>query len=71
VCGEIVARLKPHASRVRTLTWDNGKDMVEHPRIAAGRNAQVYFAHLYAARERDTTENPFGLLVSTFLSSAT
>jgi IS30 family transposase len=53
------------------LDVDNGKDMVEHPRIAAGRNAQVYFAHPYAAWERDTTENPFGLLVSTFLSSAT
>ncbi|HKF93739.1 MAG TPA: hypothetical protein VKB96_03885 [Gammaproteobacteria bacterium] len=61
-CGEIVARLKAHASRVRTLTWDNGKDMVEHACIAAGLNAQVYFTHPYAARERDTNENPFGLL---------
>jgi IS30 family transposase len=53
------------------LDMDNGKDMVEHPRIAAGRNAQGYFAHPYAAWERDTTENPFGLLVGTSPSSAT
>ncbi|MCK0183913.1 IS30 family transposase, partial [Aeromonas hydrophila] len=45
-----------------TITADNGSEFVEHERVAAELEAQVYFAHPYSAWERGQNENSNGLL---------
>ena len=44
------------------ITADNGSEFVEHERVAAELEAQVYFAHPYSAWERGQNENSNGLL---------
>ncbi|GAB1004876.1 IS30 family transposase, partial [Escherichia coli] len=41
---------------------DNGSEFVEHERVAAALEAQVYFAHPYCSWERGQNENSNGLL---------
>jgi IS30 family transposase len=48
--------------QVHTITFDNGKEFVEHQRVAHALNAQVYFAHPNSAWERGTNENTNGLI---------
>jgi IS30 family transposase len=59
---QIVTLLSPLASKVYTLTSDNGKEFANHRRIAEALNLKYYFAHPYAAWERGTNENTNGLL---------
>jgi len=47
---------------VHTITVDNGKEFMEHQRVAQALNAQVYFAHPNSAWERGTNENTNGLI---------
>ena len=47
---------------VHTITCDNGKEFVEHQRVANELNAHVYFAHPNSAWERGTNENTNGLI---------
>lgn len=54
--------LAPLAAKVHTLTVDNGKEFCEHELIAAGLQAQVYFAHPYSSWERGLNENTNGLV---------
>ena len=58
----VTRRLKPLASRVRTLTVDNGQEFARHQRITARLRAPVYFADAYAPWQRGTVENVNGLL---------
>ena len=58
----ILRHLKPLASHVQTLTYDNGKEFALHPKIAKGLNASGYFAHPYHSWERGLNENTNGLL---------
>jgi IS30 family transposase len=62
VQNKIVALLSPLASKVHTLTSDNGKEFTDHLHIAEVLNLKYYFAHPYAAWERGTNENTNGLL---------
>jgi len=53
--------LKPHISKVLTLTFDNGTEFVKHEKIARALDADTYFAHPYASCERAINENTNGL----------
>lgn len=57
-----VALLTPLATKVHTITVDNGKEFSEHQLIAAGLKARIYFAHPYASWERGLNENTNGLI---------
>ena len=50
------------ADQVKTITFDNGLEFAEHEQIASGLDADVYFAHPYAAWERGVNENTNGLI---------
>lgn len=57
-----VELLSPLASRVHTITVDNGKEFCQHEQIAAGLQARIYFAHPYSSWERGLNENTNGLV---------
>ncbi|SIQ40209.1 Transposase and inactivated derivatives, IS30 family [Aeromonas sp. RU39B] len=61
VADTIISMLKPYKAHVHTITADNGSEFVEHERVAAELEAQVYFAHPYSALERGQNENSNGL----------
>ena len=54
--------LEPIASKVFTLTSDNGKEFAKHQEIAAALQANFYFAHPYSSWERGLNENTNGLI---------
>ena len=58
----IVTQLKPLASEVHTLTYDNGKEFAYHQRIGEDLDASGYFAHPYHSWERGLNENTNGLI---------
>jgi transposase, IS30 family len=62
VADAVIARMTAlPAWFTRTLTWDNGKEMARHARIADAGIA-VYFADPYAPWQRGSNENINGLL---------
>jgi len=62
VSSAIIRILKPHISKVLTLTFDNGSEFVQHEKIGRALDAETYFAHPYASWERPINENTNGLL---------
>jgi transposase, IS30 family len=60
VSAVITAGLKPF--KVKTLTFDNGKEFAKHQAIATALNTAVYFARPYHSWERGTNENTNGLV---------
>jgi IS30 family transposase len=62
VSAAIVKRLKPLASRVKTITYDNGKEFAEHKFIDASLGSMSYFADPFASWQRGSNENYNGLL---------
>ena len=54
--------LEPIASKVFTLTSDNGKEFARHQEIATSLQANFYFAHPYSSWERGLNENTNGLI---------
>jgi len=58
----IVAGLTPYKEQVYTITYDNGKEISEHEKIAKDLGAKIYFAHPYASWERGVNENTNGLI---------
>jgi len=54
--------LVPIASKVFTLTSDNGKEFAKHQEISTALHADFYFAHPYSSWERGLNENTNGLI---------
>jgi IS30 family transposase len=54
--------LAPLATRVHTITVDNGKEFCAHELTAKGLQARIYFAHPYRSWERGLNENTNGLV---------
>jgi hypothetical protein len=62
VSSAIVSNLKPFTIRVKTLTYDNGKEFAGHSLIDQELNSTAYFARPFASWERGSNENLNGLL---------
>ena len=62
VAQAVIELLKPWAAQTHTITADNGREFVQHERIARDLQAQVFFAHPYSSWERATNENTNGLI---------
>ena len=62
VSSAIVNKLKPLAARVKTLTFDNGKEFAGHGQIDEQLQSTAYFARPFASLERGSNENHNGLL---------
>jgi IS30 family transposase len=60
VGNALIELLRPYL--VATITCDNGKEFADHQRIARELQAQIFFAHPFAAWERGTNENMNGLI---------
>lgn len=58
----MIKLMKPHKSRVHTVTFDNGQEFSAHKTIERGLDTKVYFAHAYASWERGINENTNGLI---------
>jgi IS30 family transposase len=54
--------LLPLASRVETITYDNGKEFASHAEIVAALGAKSYFAKPYHSWERGLNEHTNGLV---------
>ena len=62
VSAAIVNRLKPFGKKVKTLTFDNGKEFCGHGKIVEALGSTSYFARPFASWERGSNENFNGLL---------
>ena len=62
VTNAIVDLLTPYKKKVRTITFDNGKEFAGHQTIAKLLNAKCYFAKPYHSWERGLNEHTNGLL---------
>jgi IS30 family transposase len=62
VSSAIVYKLQPLAARVKTLTFDNGKEFAGHVQIDQQLQSTGYFARPFASWERGSNENLNGLL---------
>lgn len=62
VSAAIVRRLKPFGTKVKTLTFDNGKEFCGHAKIDEALGSTSYFARPFASWERGSNENFNGLL---------
>ena len=62
VSSAIVDKLQPLAARVKTLTFDNGKEFAGHVYIDEQLQSTAYFARPFASWERGSNENLNGLL---------
>ena len=59
---EAIIELLKWDPRIKTITFDNGKEFAEHEKIADALNVDCYFANPYASWERGTNENTNGLI---------
>ena len=62
VGAAIIEALNPLKARVKTLTYDNGKEFSGHARIDEALGSTGYFARPFASWERGSNENFNGLL---------
>ena len=62
VSNAIINRLKPLMRKVSTLTYDNGKEFVDHASIDHALGSISYFADPYSSWQRGSNENLNGLI---------
>jgi IS30 family transposase len=62
VSAAIIQRLKPIASRVKTITYDNGKEFASHRAIDQSLGTTAYFADPFASWRRGSNKNYNDLL---------
>ena len=62
VSSPIVSNLKHMAARVKTLTFDNGKEFTGNAYIYEQLQRTTYFGRLFASWEQGSNENFNGLL---------
>ena len=62
VKSAVVACLRPHKNKTRTITFDNGKEFALHQKIGKSLRAHTFFAKPYHSWERGTNENTNGLV---------
>ena len=62
VARAMIEALTPHKDLVKTLTYDNGKEISDHRMVSAALAAAAYFAKPYHAWERGCNENYNGLV---------
>lgn len=65
--GDVVRRavretLLPVLPKVKTITYDNGREFAGHKGMEKDLGAKVYFAHPFSSWERGTSEQSNGLL---------
>lgn len=65
----MVSSLKPLKKFIKTITYDNGREFVEHESIAKILGCDSYFATPYHSWERGQNENANGLLRQYFPKS--
>ena len=58
----LLTRMAPLRKKVKTLTYDNGKEFSKHLFIDDILDSQGYFAHPYSSWERGLNENTNGLI---------
>jgi IS30 family transposase len=62
ISSAIVGKLQPLAARLKTLTFENGKEFSGHTYIDEKLQSTAYFDRPFASRERGINENLNGLL---------
>ena len=62
VSAAIIKPLEPVASRVKTITFDNGKEFAGNRRINESLGSTAYFVDPFASWQRGSNENFNGLL---------
>ncbi|WP_067583357.1 IS30 family transposase [Endozoicomonas ascidiicola] len=65
----MIGVLKPLKKFVKTITYDNGKEFVQHEEVAKALKCDSYFAAPYHSWERGQNENANGLLRQYFPKS--
>ena len=62
VSNAIIDRLKLLATKVKTLTYDNGKEFAHHASNDQALGSTSYFADPYSSWQRGSNENLNGLI---------
>ena len=62
VSAAVIKKLEPIRDRVKTITFDNGKEFAEHARIDEALGSTTYFADPFSRWQRGSNENFNGLL---------
>jgi len=57
VSQAIITSLTPLAQRVRTITYDNGKEFADHAAVDEALKSTAYFADPNASWQRGSNEN--------------
>ncbi len=70
VCDTLTRRIQGRPKgALRTLTWDQGREMARHQRLTHDTGLEVSFAHPKAQGREQPTKTPTGLSADTYLKA--